>query len=142
MSYMLPHLGSGWAVDQAIVTEEEKVVIIRWGHDWSPECMAQDEILARIADKVSKFAVIYVVDISEVPEFTVMYELVDSCTIMFFYRNRHILVDVSSGNNNKINFLIEDEDDLISIIEAVYVAATQGKGLAVSPIDYSTRYRY
>jgi Mitosis protein DIM1 len=24
----------GWQVDQAIITEEDKVVIIRFGHDW------------------------------------------------------------------------------------------------------------
>ena len=34
MSYMLPHLKTAWAVDQAILNEEEKVVIIRFGHDW------------------------------------------------------------------------------------------------------------
>lgn len=59
MSYLLPHLRSGWAVDQAIVQEKEKgwrtdaffvrafltppfrrvaVVVIRFGHDWDPVC--------------------------------------------------------------------------------------------------------
>jgi len=31
MSYLLPHLESGWAVDQAIETEGERVVVIRFG---------------------------------------------------------------------------------------------------------------
>ncbi|KAL4016163.1 hypothetical protein IC575_023781 [Cucumis melo] len=39
MSYLLPHLHSGWAVDQAILAEEERVVIIRFGHDWDDTCM-------------------------------------------------------------------------------------------------------
>ena len=34
MSYLLPHLNNGWDVDQAILDEEEKLVIIRFGHDW------------------------------------------------------------------------------------------------------------
>jgi hypothetical protein len=34
MSYFLPHLPSGWHVDQAILAEENRVVIIRFGHDW------------------------------------------------------------------------------------------------------------
>jgi U5 snRNP protein, DIM1 family len=34
MSYLLPHLRSGWAVDQAILNEEDRVVVIRFGHDW------------------------------------------------------------------------------------------------------------
>ena len=44
MSYMLPHLFNGWQVDQAILSEEDKVVIIRFGHDWDPTCMKMDEV--------------------------------------------------------------------------------------------------
>ncbi|KAF7151133.1 hypothetical protein RHSIM_Rhsim02G0166000 [Rhododendron simsii] len=39
MSYLLPHLHSGWAVDQAILAEEERLVMIRFGHDWDETCM-------------------------------------------------------------------------------------------------------
>ena len=39
MSYMLQHLANGWQVDQAILSEEDRVVIIRFGHDWDPTCM-------------------------------------------------------------------------------------------------------
>jgi DIM1 family U5 snRNP protein len=59
MSYLLPHLRSGWAVDQAILrcvtltklgninimthffpkfSEESRVVVIRFGHDWDTTC--------------------------------------------------------------------------------------------------------
>ena len=75
MSYMLPHLDSGYAVDQAILSEEDRVVIIRFGHDWDPvslqnfvlvflrsqwelqACMKMDETLFHIADKNKNFAV-------------------------------------------------------------------------------------
>ena len=30
---------TGWAVDQAILAEEERLVIIRFGHDWDQTCM-------------------------------------------------------------------------------------------------------
>lgn len=30
----LPKLESGWHVDQAILAEESRVVVIRFGHDW------------------------------------------------------------------------------------------------------------
>jgi DIM1 family U5 snRNP protein len=45
------------------------VVIIRFGHDWDPTCMQMDEVLYSIAEKVKNFAVIYLVDITEVPDF-------------------------------------------------------------------------
>ena len=31
-----------------------------------------------------------------------MYELYDECTIMFFHRNKHIMIDLGTGNNNKV----------------------------------------
>lgn len=69
MSYFLPHLPSGWHVDEAIKSEEDRVVVIRFGHDWDSQCMTMDETLYSVAEKVQNFAVIYLVDITEVPDF-------------------------------------------------------------------------
>ena len=152
MSYVLQHLHNGWQVDQAILAEEDKVVaqikyisvvvVIRFGHDWDPQCMKMDEILYGIADKVKNFAVFYVVDITKVPDFNKMYELYDPCTVMFFYRNKHIMIDLGTGNNNKINWALEDKQEMIDIVETVYRGARKGRGLVISPKDYSTKYRY
>jgi DIM1 family U5 snRNP protein len=114
MSYMLPHLRSGWEVDQAILTEEDRVVVIRFGRDADQICMVQDEVLFGIAEKVKNFAVIYLVDIDEVPDFNGMYELYDACTTMFFYRNKHIMVDLGTGNNN-VRMLINRSKDSFPI---------------------------
>lgn len=46
-SVVLPHLNTGWHVDQAIMSEEERLVVIRFGRDWDPDCMRQDEVLYR-----------------------------------------------------------------------------------------------
>ncbi|GMT03774.1 hypothetical protein PENTCL1PPCAC_25948 [Pristionchus entomophagus] len=163
MSYMLTHLNNGWQVDQAILAEEDRVVIIRFGHDWDPTCMRMDEVLLthlsrvihsfhsnlKIATKVKNFAVIYVVDITkvglftpEVPDFNKMYELYDPCTVMFFFRNKHIMIDLGTGNNNKISWAMSDGQEFIDIIETVYRGARKGRGLVVSPKDYSTKYKY
>lgn len=139
---MLQHLTNGWQVDQAIMSEEDRVVVIRFGHDWDRTCMIMDEILLSISEKVSNFAVIYLVDITETPDFNKMYELYDPCTVMFFFRNKHIMVDLGTGNNNKINWALDNADELIMIIETVYRGARKGRGLVVSPKDYSTKYRY
>jgi DIM1 family U5 snRNP protein len=75
-------------------------------------------------------------------DFNGMYELYDACTVMFFWRNKHIQVDFGTGNNNKINFEIQDKQELVDIMEVAYKAASKGKGLAVSPKDYSTKWLY
>ena len=139
---MLPHLHSGWAVDRAIVDEKDKLVIIRFGQDHDTDCIQMDEILYKIADKVSNMAVIYLVDIKEVPDFNKMYELYDPVTVMFFFRNKHIMIDLGTGNNNKINWVINSKQEVIDIIETVYIGAKKGRGLVISPKDYSTKYKY
>lgn len=146
--------------------------------------MGQDEVLFSLAEDVKNFAVVYLVDITEVPDFCSMYELYDPCTTMFFFRNKHIMVDLGTGNNNKINWNLNDKQEMIDIIETVYRGAKKGelswvthsgagrgwrrmgrvvaprardrspcrhfavllfsagRGLVVSPKDYSTKYRY
>ena len=139
MSYLLPHLRTGWAVDQAILNEEDRVVVVRFGHDYDPVCMQMDEALSKIVEKVKNFAVIYLVDITEVPDFNTMYELYDPCTVMNFFRNKHIMIDLGTGNNNKINWALTNSQELIDLIETVYRGARKGRGLVVSPKDYSTK---
>ena len=90
-SVVLPHLVTGWHVDQAIMSEEERLVVIRFGRDWDADCMRQDEVLYRIADRVKNFAVLYVCDLDQVPDFKQMYELYDPVTLMFFFRNKHMV---------------------------------------------------
>ncbi|CAF3651651.1 unnamed protein product [Rotaria sp. Silwood1] len=70
------------------------------------------------------------------------YELYDPCTVMFFYRNKHIMIDLGTGNNNKISWALEDTQEFIDIVETVYRGARKGRGLVISPKDYSTKYRY
>ena len=117
----------------------------------------------KVAEKIKNFATIYLVDISQVSDFNKMYELYDPCTVMFFYRNKHIMIDLGTGNNNKINWALEDTQEFIDIVETVYRGARKGdfyylfffkiifyniivhilgRGLVISPKDYSTKYRY
>ncbi len=117
-------------------------MVVRFGRDDDKTCMLMDEALADIAETVRSFAVLYLVDIDEVPDFNVMYELYDPCTVMFFFRNKHIMIDLGTGNNNKINWALTNKQELIDIIEVIYRAARKGRGLAVAPKDYSTKYKY
>ena len=109
MSYLLPHLDNGWEVDQAILNEPEKLVVIRFGHDWDPKCMQMDEILIKAAPLLRNYVVMYVVDITKVPDFNTMYELYDPMTLMFFHRNKHMMIDLGTGNNNKVNWVLRDK---------------------------------
>ena len=52
MSYLLPHLDNGWEVDQAILSEEDRVVCIRFGMDANSMCMQMDEMFVKCAEAV------------------------------------------------------------------------------------------
>ncbi|KAL7303124.1 hypothetical protein TKK_0004335 [Trichogramma kaykai] len=142
MPFMLQHLEKARQVDQAILSEEDRLVVIRFGRDLDPECMKMDEVLFNIAEKVQNFAIIYLVDLDKVRDFTVMYDFDDPCTLMCFFRNRHIMIDLETGDNNKINWALEDEQEMIEILETVCKDAKKDPGLVVSPKDYSTKCRY
>jgi DIM1 family U5 snRNP protein len=104
--------------------------------------MKMDEVLFNTAEQLKNFAVIYLVDIKQVPDFNTMYELYDPVNVMFFYRNKHMMIDLGTGNNNKINWAIGNKQEFIDIVETVYRGARKGRGLVVSPKDYSTKHRY
>jgi DIM1 family U5 snRNP protein len=55
---------------------------------------------------------------------------------------QHIMIDLGTGNNNKINWAFNEKQEMIDIIETVYRGGRKGRGLVVSPKDYSTKYRY
>jgi len=44
---------------QAIMVEEDRVVCLRFGHDHNSDCMAMDETLYGVSEKVQNFCVIY-----------------------------------------------------------------------------------
>ena len=81
-SLILPNLPSAWHVDQAILSEPDRLVVIRFGNVAHPDCLRQDDVLSKIAEQVKNFAVVYLCDIDQVPEFNSMYELYDPMTIM------------------------------------------------------------
>lgn len=41
---------------------------------------------------------------------------------------QHIMIDLGTGNNNKINWPMEDKQEMIDIIETVYRGASKGRG--------------
>ena len=52
------------------------------------------------------------------------------------------MVLIGTGNNNKLNWVLEDKQELIDIIETIYRGAKKGRGLVVSPKGMlSSRWR-
>ena len=142
----LRHLRTAWDVDRTIVLEEQKVVVVRFSatevvkaDDVDDQTYANhiataemDAALAEIATRMSNYCRIFAVDTTEVPDFNEMFELQnprEAFAVLFFFRNKHIKVDLGTGNTNKLNFVV-DPSDLCDIIEGVFVAGGKGKGIS------------
>ena len=108
-----------------------------WSWLWSP-MYGQDEVLFSIAEDVRNFCVIYLVDTNTGGFYWYVWTLWCMHHDVFF-RNKHIMVDTSTGNNNKINWVVHDRQDVIDLIEVVW--RPRRKGL-VSAKDYNTKYKY
>ena len=55
---------------------------------------------------------------------------------MCFFNRRHIKIDCSSGNINKIDFFIENEVMLIELFTLAYKAGIRNKGVVNFPFKF------
>lgn len=141
MSFPLNELKHEYAVDMAILHEKERLVLVRFGIPDAVETIELDSMLYKCMVKLSSMAIIYTVDITKVTGFNNMYELVDPCALLFFYRGKRMLCDFGTGNNNKLNFQLTNEQELIDIVEQLYRGAKKGKTLVVSVKNFVSRKR-
>ena len=58
--------------------------------------------------------------------------LKSTCIMMLAVRLQHIMIDLGTGNNNKVNWAMTDKQEFIDIVEVVYRGARKGRGLVVS----------
>mmetsp|Transcript_33242 Transcript_33242/g.74084 ORF Transcript_33242/g.74084 Transcript_33242/m.74084 type:complete len:143 (+) Transcript_33242:16-444(+) len=142
MAHRLPHLHTAWEVEEAVASEDKKVVCLRLGHDYDPECVLLDDLLLDAYPDIEPLCKIYLLDIQEVPEFTQQYELYDPCTLMFFYRSRHVQLEFGMGDQYKATGLQRSRKEVVDLVEAVHRGSMQGRSLIVVPQENSLLYRY
>merc|ERR1712100_92145 len=104
--------------------------------------MLMDELLLSVQDAVKASCRMHLVDVQEVPDFCQQYELYDPCTLMFFFRGRHVQLELGVGDRYKITWPIGGPKELAEIVEAVHRGAQQGRDLVVAARDHSLDYRY
>ncbi|XP_070307172.1 thioredoxin-like protein 4B isoform X1 [Odocoileus virginianus] len=93
MSFLLPKLSSKKAVDQAIKSTAEKVLVLRFGRDNDPVCLQLDDILSKTSSDLSKMATIYLVDVDQTPVYTHYFDISYIPSTVFFFNGQHMKVD-------------------------------------------------
>lgn len=118
-------LASAEHVDQTLLAERHRIVLIRFGRSGDPSSAAMDLLLHDIAYEVSLCCVMFSVDLDEVREFTDVYELHDPCTVMCFYRNRPLPLDVGFGPDVKVTWPLPGD---VALAEAIVDAVQEPAG--------------
>ncbi|NXX37726.1 TXN4B protein, partial [Tricholaema leucomelas] len=142
MSFLLPKLTCKREVDQAIKTVAEKVLVLRFGRDNDAVCLQLDDILAKTAHDLSKMAVIYLVDVNEVPVYTQYFDISYIPSTVFFFNGQHMKVDYGSPDHTKFVGSFKTKQDFIDLIEVIYRGAMRGKLIVRSPIDPNNVPKY
>ncbi|CAE8599626.1 unnamed protein product [Polarella glacialis] len=133
MAHGLQHLHSPWAVEKAITGDDSRVLLLRFGHDYDPECKLMDDVLLSVRDTIKARCEIFLIDISEVPDFAQQQGA---------QQGRHVQLELGLGECYKITWPIGGQKDLVAVVEAVHRGAQQGRDLIVAPQDHSLSYRY
>eukprot|EP00435_Cladocopium_sp_Y103_P025297 s657_g6.t1 len=138
----LPHLSSAYSVEQAVLGEHGKVLCLRFGQDFSPECMKMDEVLTSAAQTVESACSIYAVDVRDVPESVTEFQLAAPAQLIFFFRGKPLELDLGRGPQRKVDFVPNSRQEFLDLVEAVCRGAQQGMTLIMAPKDYSMQFGY
>ncbi|XP_053788262.1 thioredoxin-like protein 4B isoform X2 [Vidua macroura] len=101
MSFLLPKLTCKREVDQAIKSVAEKVLVLRFGRDNDAVCLQLDDILAKTAHDLSKMAVIYLVDVNDIPVYTQYFDISYIPSTVFFFNGQHMKVDYGKARKTQ-----------------------------------------
>jgi len=122
----LTPLPSATIVDETLLSETDRAIVIRFGRAADPNCQLADAQLLEAADELASVMHAFTVELDDVPDFTAMYELHDPFSIMCFYRNRPLLLDYGFGGEPKVTAMGNTSAELVSVIAAAIRAARGG----------------
>ncbi|KAF7684720.1 Spliceosomal protein DIB1 [Astathelohania contejeani] len=129
---MLNNLSTEFDLQFTIKNEKNKLLAIRVGNPNHSSSLILDSLLLECLRPLSRYVSIYtynkpfITDISDEP----------LNGIICFYNGKHIKIDCSTGNNNTIDFVLNDKKELIDLLTLAYKGGVKGKGLVVSPVKY------
>eukprot|EP00252_Welwitschia_mirabilis_P004394 TRINITY_DN1474_c0_g2_i3.p1 TRINITY_DN1474_c0_g2~~TRINITY_DN1474_c0_g2_i3.p1 ORF type:complete len:152 (-),score=21.73 TRINITY_DN1474_c0_g2_i3:79-534(-) len=136
MSYLLQTLSRKQDVDRLIRDTLDKVLILRFGRATDIVCMELDEILAKTAHDVSKFAEIALVDIDseEIQVYIKYFDITLIPATIFFFNAHHMKMDSGTPDHTKWIGSFLRKQDFIDVVEAIFRGAMKGKLIVSCPL--------
>ncbi|XP_057550268.1 uncharacterized protein LOC130828341 isoform X2 [Amaranthus tricolor] len=136
MSYVVETLTKKTEVDSIIRDTLDKVLVLRFGRSSDHVCLQLDDILAKSARDVSKFASIAMVDIDseDVQVYVKYFDITLIPSTIFFFNAHHIKMDSGTADHTKWIGAFYKKQDFIDVVEAIFRGAMKGKLIVTCPL--------
>lgn len=136
MSYVLETLSKKREIDSIIRDTIDKVLVLRFGRASDSVCLQLDDILAKSAHDVSKFARIAVVDIDseDVQVYVKYFDITLIPSTVFFFNAHHMKMDSGTADHTKWIGAFYKKQDFIDVVEAIFRGAMKGKLIVNCPL--------
>ncbi|KAH6558505.1 hypothetical protein KP509_1Z060800 [Ceratopteris richardii] len=125
MSYLLPSLSNKADIDKAIRDTIDKVLVLRFGRATDVVCMQLDDILAKSARDVSKFASIALVDADAeaIQVYVKYFDITHIPATIFFFNAHHMKMDSGSPDHTKWIGAFYTKQDFIDVVEVSFTSS-------------------
>ncbi|KAM1227593.1 hypothetical protein ACFX13_006952 [Malus domestica] len=136
MSYVLPTLTKKQEVDSIIRSTIDKVLVLRFGRASDSACLLLDDVLAKTAREVSKFATVALVDTDseEIQVYVSYFDIALIPSTIFFFNAHHMKMDSGTADHTKWVGAFQQKQDFIDVVEAIFRGAMKGKMIVNCPL--------
>ncbi|MBA0675929.1 hypothetical protein Goari_017445 [Gossypium aridum] len=119
MSYLLTTLTRKKEVDTIIRDTIDKVLVLRFGRADDAVCLQLDDILAKTAREVSKFATVALVDVDsdDVQVYVKYFDITLIPSTIFFFNAHHMKMDSGTADHTKWVGAFHEKQDFIDVVE-------------------------
>ncbi|XP_033745428.1 thioredoxin-like protein 4B [Pecten maximus] len=135
MSFLLPSLNSKKDIDDVIRNTADKIVVLRFGRQYDVTCLQLDQILEKSSADLGNMAVIYTVEVDEVPVYRRYFDITLIPSTIFFFNSQHIKVDWETADHTKFIGSFKTKQDFLDVVEVIYRGVMKGKVMIRSPLD-------
>lgn len=144
MSYLLPNLTKKKEIDTIIRDTIDKVLVLRFGRSTDALCLQLDDILAKSAREVSKFASVALVDIDseDVHVYSNYFDITLIPSTVFFFNAHHMKMDSGTADHTKWIGAFHRKQDFIDVVEAIFRGAMKGKLIVNCPLPQERIPKY
>ncbi|CAN8268584.1 unnamed protein product [Cochlearia groenlandica] len=144
MEYLVTTLTKKKEIDNIIRDTIDKVLVLRFGRFSDDDCLLLDDILAKSARDVSRFATIAFVDADseDVGVYVNYFDITLFPSTIFFFNAHHMKLDSGTPDHTKWVGKFFEKQDFVDVVEVIFRGAMKGKMIVHCPIPQERIPKY